>query len=135
MKPVFQRGRLDCFSACLASIFELPLEAVPNFWETHGAEGAAWWSGVHEWLGTLGYGCVTVDLPPSQGVPSMDGYIIVAGSLPNMAGALHATIWSNGKMIHDPMPGSPGLDMTGKLQVDILYPLDPARFILWAGDR
>lgn len=35
MKPVFQttdaQGRGDCFSACLATIFELPLSEIPNF--------------------------------------------------------------------------------------------------------
>ncbi|HXG85964.1 MAG TPA: hypothetical protein VNI84_18225 [Pyrinomonadaceae bacterium] len=35
MKPVYQKiidvGRGDCFSACLASLLEMPLEDVPNF--------------------------------------------------------------------------------------------------------
>lgn len=42
----------DCFRACVASIFELPLDAVPHFGATDPPSG--WFTAVQEWLRPMG---------------------------------------------------------------------------------
>ena len=32
-QAVFEEGLGDCFRACVAAIFEFPIEHMPNFWE------------------------------------------------------------------------------------------------------
>lgn len=52
MKPVTQTtfgdGKGNCFTACVASILELPIDAVPNFCVDYG-EGE-WWIELEKWL-------------------------------------------------------------------------------------
>jgi len=33
MQTIFDDVYGDCFGACVASIFEFPIEEMPNFWE------------------------------------------------------------------------------------------------------
>ena len=55
-----------------------------------------------------------------------DAYVIVAGMGPR--GRQHATIWRDGQLVHDPHPSGTGL--VSVEYVDLLYPLDAARFLL-----
>jgi hypothetical protein len=40
MKPVEMRHHSDCVAACLAALFELPIDDVPNFWVGEAAAQA-----------------------------------------------------------------------------------------------
>ncbi len=66
MTPVFQSivdsARGDCFSACIASILDLPLAAVPSFCAeaiNAGRPGTAW-ANITRWLQSRGFGMVVV---------------------------------------------------------------------------
>jgi hypothetical protein len=55
----------NCLAAAIASVLDLPLDAVPNF---AAIEGDAWWENLQRWLSDRGLGCVCVSL----NAPSLD---------------------------------------------------------------
>lgn len=100
-----QRG--NCFSACIASLLDLPLKAVPNFVEIDVLGGPNWWWLADKYLGLLGYTIVEVSPrnPPS-------GYYMMGGISPRSTDDCvvhHAVIGKDGEIVHDPMPGGEGL--------------------------
>lgn len=135
MIPVFQTkfgADGNCFSACLASLLELNIDDVPNFYEIGGAENVTWWNSVREWLEQVGLGLVVMSLPSIECIDYLKGIHIVSGETIRGGGILHATLWESGKMIHDPHPLGDGL--TSLIYVCFLYPLDAAQFrkALWS---
>ncbi|HEX7866574.1 MAG TPA: hypothetical protein VF555_16580 [Variovorax sp.] len=127
MKPVMQDtfGRDDgnCFSACLASIFEVPLSEVPNFFLTAGDEANAWWAAVRDWLRPRGFGVIGLQLGDEVGLlDEFEGWLIVTGE--SARDIHHATIWRDGKMVHDPHPSQCGI--RHPQWINVLYPLDPS---------
>ena len=126
MKPVMQTdfGQFgNCFSACLASLFELPLEKVPNFFTVAGPyDDAAWWAAVRDWLRPRGYGIMFNNLRDPEHLKLFEGYFIVSGK--SSRNVDHATIWKDGVMVHDPHPEQCGLIAPDG--VDLIYPLDVA---------
>jgi hypothetical protein len=111
----------NCFSACLASVFKLPLQAVPNFFDVAGEDHEAWWAEVRAWLKPRGFGIMSVSIT-ADSLKSYSGLFIVGGMSPRDLN--HATVWQDGVMVHDPHPEELGL--TTIESIDLLYPLDPA---------
>ena len=105
----------NCFSACVASLLELPLDAVPTF-ETMGQR----WAGVlYEFLFSQGYNFQGTFYTKSyfnwwdeltQHSDGVDGYYIVEGNSPRayvLRG--HAVIYRDGAVVHDPHASAAGL--------------------------
>lgn len=133
MKPVMQTTlgrRGNCMSACLASILEIPIETVPNFFEVAGEGVAEWWGALREWLKPFGFGVITLTFEDAGmwNTLCLDGYHIVSGPSPRVEGSFHATVWHAGRMVHDPHPDQSGIGRPETL--DLLYPLDAARLSL-----
>lgn len=108
MKPVNQsilhdpeNGKIgNCFQACVASIFELPIEEVPHFvkiWDSR------WWLLFSEWLDD--YGIEPVEITGDRYIPP--GHYIASG--PTNRGTLHCCIYHEGMLAHDPHPSKAGL--------------------------
>lgn len=115
----------NCMSACLASIFEVPLGEVPNFFTVGGTEPDKWWKTCRDWLRTKGFGVMS--LAVDSNILSMyEGIFIVSGK--SNRGFEHAVVFKDGKIIHDPHPSLDGIDEV--VSVDMLYPLDPSKFVL-----
>lgn len=112
-------------SAALASILEIPLEDVPNFYDA-GPTEAHWHSALTSWLAGRGFGLLEVNVERSDSeVLGLKGYAIASGPSPRHPDIWHATVWKDGAIVHDPMPGG---DPLGKvMSLEFLYPLDPAR--------
>lgn len=121
MKPIDQtRFGEDgnCLAACLASLLEVPLDAVPEF--GHDPANAC----LNEWLRPLGFYAVTLHGPQEAGgepwFPA--GYHIAGGQ---SAGGPHAVVAFGDGVVHDPNPNRAGLitheDFT------ILVPFNPLR--------
>lgn len=111
----------DCMRACIASVLELPTEAVPHFVEEHGE---AWFIHAYNWLEARGYGILKVlgdffrqgeywklELQTvlwAEGIPC-----IAVGASPrvdrNGDAMRHAVVWLNGKLAHDPHPSGDGI--------------------------
>jgi len=116
----------DCFSACLASLFELPLSDVPNFFDLAGDDDAKWWAAVRDWLRPRGFGVMFLSLSDPAHLALFEGWQIVCGK--SARGLDHATIWRDGKMVHDPHPSQCGLIAPDG--VDMIYPLCPAALMV-----
>ena len=125
MKPIMQTdfgSNGNCFSACLASLFELPIEAVPNFFEVGGNDAPLWWAAVRDWLRPHGFGVMSLSFPNPSLFEEFEGWFIVSGE--SIRGVQHATLWRNGKLVHDPHPSQCGIKTPEG--IDLLYPLDPS---------
>jgi hypothetical protein len=126
MKPVDQTtfGPRDgnCFSACIASILELPISEVPWFM---GGQDDRWMErNLLPWLAPRGLYAICFGLRgPDDWVPP--GYYIVGGESAR-GGCLHSVVALAGKTVHDPHPSRAGV----KSHDDgtILVPLDIAEW-------
>ena len=126
----------NCFSACVASILELPISEVPYFMSAPDD----WWGPFKAWC--VERGIYPFYMPPAEvnGVPRVPppapaGFAIMCGPAPRRAIAregvtytenpLHAVVACDGAMVHDPNP-----ERTGLVEVHdyvVLVPLAPAK--------
>lgn len=128
MKPVDQaivhQRNGDCWSACIASILELPLEAVPKFcWHFGGYSDRA----CALFLEQYGYSYLRLHryiksedeqyFWCSAGFNvwfADDTYCVLSGRSPNIPGGFHAVVGHIGhggeiKVVHDPSPSKKGI--------------------------
>lgn len=135
MKPVDQRNDYDCLRACIASIFELAYEDVPQFGESAigtEREALAQDDEFIAWLAERGLAYQDVfhprDEANAQRLPW--GYCVGAGKSPR-GDFHHATVWDArqwpARLVHDPHPSRAGLK-GGPGVYSCFVVLDPARF-------
>jgi hypothetical protein len=121
MRPVDQTtygpDNGNCFSACLASILEIPLEEVPVFLGTH-------WDDFLPWLAERGLSASIY--PRKEYVPP--GFSIAGGHSKRFAGRKHACVAYNGMVVHDPHFSRDGLPF-GVSEYVVIHGLD--REPLW----
>jgi hypothetical protein len=104
-------GPGDCLRACVASIFERPLDETPHFLRD---APDAWLDALDRWLADrFGLAAVLVRLtdPPACTLPR--GYCIASGPAPGYP--KHSVVWHNGRLAHDPHPGRIGLTRAADL--------------------
>jgi hypothetical protein len=133
MRPVLQTilgDRGNCTQAVLASVLELPLESVPNFFDA-GPTDTDWWNALYTFLAGRNLSMWHVYYPNHEhallDLKHRPGHLLVWGESPRSPTRQHYVVWRGGQMVHDPHPGCGGLVRIGG--VDLLYPLDPARAI------
>lgn len=120
MKPVDQtvsgEAAGDCFSACVASLLELPLAEVPYFNDD-------WPASFDAWLRARGFYSLVITIPQGM-APGWypEGYYILGGQC---ARGSHAVVARGDAIVHDPNPAREGL--TRWEDCTVLIPLDPAR--------
>jgi hypothetical protein len=98
----------NCFTACLASILDMPIEQVPNFIDF----GQDWFEPFYKFLREHGfeYHGLRHGTDALTYEPGIDGYYIVGGkSHREFAMSGHAVVFRHGKMIFDPHPSNDGL--------------------------
>lgn len=100
----------NCFASCLASMMELPIEAIPQFEEYMGDPVV--WSMATNWLRYYGLKVTRHTTPPQ-------GFSIATGPSPRWS-EHHCCIVHNGKMVHDPHPAKSGLS-----SIEYFLTLDP----------
>lgn len=121
MKPVFQtrKGKGgNCFAACVASIFEEPLENIDALIDVDDDDGSDWLSGLHEFLKDRGLSLVYA--PINDGILQiMTGFtfpcIIAVETKKGMPHAIVGEIQCVGsenvlRPLHDPEPKSSGVE-------------------------
>ena len=111
MKPVdqliFNDTLGDCFRACVASIFEMPIKEVPNFWE-QTQNAAVFWKLNSDWLAkNKGFRYINVSFKET-GKHLVDGILCIAIGESPRGKIDHAVVWQDG-IIHDPHPSRAGL--------------------------
>ncbi len=122
----------NCFSACLASLFAMKIDDVPNFFHIAYDESAeAWWKAVRGWLKDKGYGVMSLSPVNTDILSQYDGIFIVSGK--SCRGIEHAVLYQHGKIIHDPHPSKCGVESIEC--VDLLYPLDPSKLCFNASNN
>jgi hypothetical protein len=112
----------DCFPCCIASILELPRDAVPHVYEGEGwldESGKVGMRRLQEWLAPQGlyyleFGVKAEHLPEWK--QFLDCHYVLSGK--SHRGHRHATVGHNGVMVHDPH-----LDRDGVLPDDGMYSL------------
>lgn len=93
----------NCFAACLASLFPVELEDVPDF---YAEAGNAWYSAFVVWCRQFDVIPVMISLDSAD--PGLRGvYYLIGGMSPR--GLMHSVIGLNGKMVHDPHPSGDGV--------------------------
>ena len=112
MLPVMQSrtgANGNCMEASLASLLELPLDAVPDL-----GTNAQWLPRLADFLSGRGlYYILVAPLDPEEQhilTPMFargDVYHIIEGISPR--GGPHACVGCNGELVHDPHPGGHGL--------------------------
>lgn len=112
MIPVLQTRltgpKANCFVACLASILELAIDQVPDFYNM-GSDGKEAMTAVQMWLINRGLQLVALKAP-SHLLPM--AYLIAEG--PSERGRKHAVVYFGEMPVHDPHP-----DGSGLLHVDL----------------
>ena len=109
MKPVDQQvfgsPDGDCLMASAASILEVPLEALPAF----RGEEEHWWDRLQEALRPHGFTAIYYPHDPDGGYQPIAprGYHIASGRASR--GYMHAVVYQDGKLAHDPHPSREGI--------------------------
>lgn len=123
MKPVdqtkfgFPEG--NCFEACVASILEIPIEAVPRY-----PDESSWFEFYQDWIKQ--FGLTLIDIDGSSGVKPQ-GYSIMSGMSPR-GKFMHATVALDGEMVHDPHSDRTGIVQGGPLEYCLFVVLDAAKY-------
>lgn len=145
MKPVFQEiieaGRGDCFSACLASLLELPLYAVPKFRKEETETGINMMAAARQWCRErFGLSLITIQMQEIETgkdiriMGAFEGTPCIAGGVsPNLPDCLHAVVGEirnglNFHLTHDPNPSGKGIVGYPK-HLYFLVPMDPQTYV------
>jgi hypothetical protein len=112
----------NCFTACVASLLEMPLADVPLF-----VAEDEWWDYFKRWLRERGWYPLMFETKPDAS-DAPEGLYIAGGQSPRRPDdpcALHAVIARGAKVVHDPHPSREGL--LTRQDAIVLVPLDPCR--------
>jgi len=113
----------NCQSAVLAMLLDLPLEAIPNFFE-QGKTDLEWWDAYHQFLEEQGFWFVIFDGEHAEPrAKYTKGFYEVSG--PSSRGVEHAVVYKDGQLWHDPHPSREGLLKVRKVR--IYYPKEFSR--------
>lgn len=113
----------DCFRCCIASLLELPAEAVPHFMADDWGKDKdfTWYGKLNGWLAARGV--VLLELGPipdefhgpkwfeSIAAGGFDAFHVMSGMSPR--GFRHSVVARNGVVVHDPHPDRTGLVAPG----------------------
>ncbi|KKL93968.1 hypothetical protein LCGC14_1869380 [marine sediment metagenome] len=105
-------------AACVASVFELDLDQVPNL----NPDNGDWWVELQRFVQARGVTIVCLDYSEDL-IREVGGcWTIVSGK--TSRGFMHATVWKNGQLVHDPHPLREGL--IEPEEIDIFIAMEPA---------
>lgn len=95
--------RGNCWQTAVASVLDLPMEAVPHFVEIDESGGEDWWHHTVNWAWYRGWQMFA----PDHHLYTNE-YYLVSGPSPR-GNFHHVVIYKNGKMVHDPHPSQAGV--------------------------
>lgn len=129
MKPVDQTVFTvpggNCFSACVASLLELPLEDVPYFMgDEPPDQPSAWFEQLSDWLRPRGWWAIPI--PIGNGWKP-EGLCILSGKSPR-GDFDHCVVAHGLEVVHDPHPSRAGLE--SHKDVVVLVPIDPVARVI-----
>jgi len=101
----------DCQRAVIASLLELPLDAVPHFAQEAKGDPNAFYEGIQLFCRSHGFlfaRCAEGEQLHAFGDDG-DIYCSISGPSPRGNGMHHAVVGKNGQICHDPHPSRDGL--------------------------
>jgi hypothetical protein len=131
MKKIYMQKENDCFTACLATLFQVPYELIPRFLndlgDTVNHSGhvvTTWEDAVHPWLNSIGMEIMYIHTDKEH-IKTIKGYVIVAGlsytESMKAKNVHHAVIYKDGELWHDPKPYPTGV--IEPEYIDLIYPI------------
>lgn len=94
----------NCFSACIASLFDLDIKNVPHF----ASFGQDWFPKFYSFISNTDFeinGSLYIPTNPKwKEFKGIEGYVIVGGKSPRGYKNGHAVIYKNGEKFFDPHP-------------------------------
>lgn len=119
-QTTFGLDKGNCFAACVASIFEVALDTLPNFCCEE------WWPhNFTNWLYDRELAYVTI---PATNVTSIHELVYGIAAGPSPRGEfLHSCVYRGSVLVHDPHPSRDGLLCLK--EIDTFVVLDPARYL------
>lgn len=106
-QTVFDDNLGDCLRACVASIFEFPIEDMPNFWE-QTQDSLRFWKLVNDWLSeNYGRKCIVIAVDEDN-MFFISGLVCVAIGSTSRSSEQHAVVWCDG-VLYDPHPSKIGI--------------------------
>ncbi len=116
----------NCMQACVASLLELPLDAVPHFLDGD-ADGInpRWWDRFVEFLD--GFGLYPADKEAGNGAPCWDH--LASGVSPR--GTHHQVIRNGFDLVHDPHPDGGGVEVDRITELIVVDPLKLHHLEVW----
>ena len=130
MKRVYQATHYDCWNAAVASILEMPLEAMPDARFVLEEDRAVWDSVWNDFFTGLNLTVLCLDyraMVASEVVPRLVGYGIA--NVNGWRGPAHAIVILDGEQIHDPCPGDEEYPRDRWNTVMFFQVLDPSKAI------
>ena len=112
-QTTFGEGLGYCFSACVASILELPIEEVPFF----GAD-ELWWTRFAEWLEARNLYAICLKHRPGR---APVGYHVLSGKSPR-GEFMHSVVAKGEDIVHDPHPSRAHIQ--DRVDTIIMVPMD-----------
>jgi hypothetical protein len=101
-------GSGNCVDACVASILELPLWVVPQFYQMWGRPDRN--QRIEEWLALFGLGMDFVNpTDSSDDAIRLPDFYMAFGKSPRNPDTGHAVVYSERKLVHDPHPSGLGV--------------------------
>lgn len=114
----------NCWQACIASILEIPIDAVPNIQQQDEETDSEWYSRWQAWFAPLNLTLVSWG-HDKRWLPR--GYSIL-GCKPPGCDWYHAVVCLDGKVVWNPTPGySPEADIGEWCDWTVFAVLDPAK--------
>lgn len=109
-QTITEKGRGNCFAACIASLLHLECDEVPNFVVDYDEN---WLYECGEWLKQRGYSLLVAD-PKAQFWLATGVLCVASVKSKRFEGGRHAVVvelnYGDAKLIHDPHPSRDGYD-------------------------
>lgn len=100
MKGILQPTKDSCCPACIASIFEIPIEDVPDL-----PDDDTWIEVLNEWLRRFGLYSFAVTFAIKEQREVLKGYTLGGIKSKNFVGKDHCVVCFDGKIVWDPLTG------------------------------
>jgi hypothetical protein len=127
--PVYQQKSYDCFNACVASIFEIPLESTPDARFVMERDRDIWDQAWESFFKRMNLAINPMDYHKTLEImgeaPRLCGYGIAI--VKGWRGMNHAIVIKDGEQVHDPYKGDPEYPKSAWLHIECFQVLDPSR--------
>jgi len=100
VKGILQQTKDSCCPACIASIFEIPIEDVPAL-----PDNDTWIEVLNQWLSQFGLYSFSVTFAIPEQREVLRGYTLGGIKSKNFAGKNHCVVCYDGKIVWDPLYG------------------------------